>query len=128
MADLAPEVPLEAHALAAIYPHRSAKHRDGTVVAQMQHRIDLINFWDIKAGNTVLEIGCGQGDCTVAIAAAIGDSGHVTALDPASPDYGEYRCDFTLSAFIEYCLCLKVARIHSDKLRLIFPLRPWDPA
>jgi len=36
----------------------------------------------------VLEIGCGQGDSTVVLADAVGETGHVDAYDPASPDYG----------------------------------------
>lgn len=82
------QIPLEAHALAALYPHRTAKGRDVVIVPQMQHRIDLIKYWGIKAGDKVLEIGCGQGDCTLVLAAAVGESGYVTAIDPASLDYG----------------------------------------
>lgn len=81
----------EAHALAALYPHRNEVHRDVIVVPQMQHRLDLIKFWEIEEADKVLEIGCGQGDCTIALAHTIGESGHVTALDPASLDYGEQR-------------------------------------
>ena len=79
----------EAHALAELYPQLNDKHRDITITPQMQHRLDLIQFWGIKEGDKVLEIGCGQGDCTLALAHTIGESGHVTALDPASLDYGE---------------------------------------
>ena len=89
MADSTREVPLTADALADVYPHRSTKHRSGVIVSQMQHRIDLIEQWGIKSGEAILEIGCGQGDCTVALAAAVGGSGHVTAIDPGSLDYGE---------------------------------------
>jgi len=35
-----------------------------------------------------MEIGCGQGDCTAVLATVVGETGHVTALDPAPPDYG----------------------------------------
>ncbi|TCD65578.1 hypothetical protein EIP91_002499 [Steccherinum ochraceum] len=55
---------------------------------QIQHRIDLIKSWDIQPGEKVLEIGCGQGDCTITLAAAVGESGHVTAVDPGPLDYG----------------------------------------
>lgn len=55
---------------------------------QMQHRIDLAAFWNIRQGSRVLEIGCGQGDCTIALADAVGESGYVDAVDPGAPDYG----------------------------------------
>jgi len=53
-----------------------------------QHRIDLVSRWRLDNGARVLEIGCGQGDATVVLAAAIGESGHVTAVDPGPLDYG----------------------------------------
>lgn len=31
---------------------------------------------------------CGQGDCTIVLADAVGEGGHVDAVDPGSPDYG----------------------------------------
>ena len=37
----------------------------------------------------MLEIGCGQGDTTVALADAVGEEGSVVALDPGRPDYGK---------------------------------------
>lgn len=57
--------------------------------AQLEHRLQLISSWTIKPGARVLEIGCGQGECTVALADAVGATGHVDAIDPGSPDYGE---------------------------------------
>ena len=67
--------------------------------SQTEHRIDLARRWGITAGERVLEIGCGQGDATVVLAAAVGPSGHVTALDPAPSSYGElfsptFFCNF----------------------------------
>ncbi|PCH38831.1 S-adenosyl-L-methionine-dependent methyltransferase [Wolfiporia cocos MD-104 SS10] len=73
--------------LARIYPHQNEKHFP-IVLGQMRQRIQLVKTWGIQPGERVLEIGCGQGDCTVALAAAVGNSGHVTAIDPASLDYG----------------------------------------
>ncbi|MBT2689400.1 class I SAM-dependent methyltransferase [Bacillus sp. ISL-47] len=55
---------------------------------QLQHRLSLVEAFNIQEGMRVLEIGCGQGDTTAAIANAAGESGHVTAIDIASPDYG----------------------------------------
>jgi len=55
---------------------------------QLQHRLDLVQSFQIKQGMHVLEIGCGQGDTTMALADAVGTHGQVTAIDIASPDYG----------------------------------------
>lgn len=63
--------------------------------AQATHRIHLLHSWSaIPLGSTVLEIGCGQGNCTAVLAEAVGATGHVDAIDPASPDYGS---PFTLA-------------------------------
>lgn len=55
---------------------------------QSEHRIKLAEFWDIQAGDKVLEIGCGQGDTTAVLAYLVGESGKVYGIDIASPDYG----------------------------------------
>lgn len=55
---------------------------------QLQHRLDLVKAFGIVKGMNVLEIGCGQGDTTVALADAVGEDGKVTGIDIASPDYG----------------------------------------
>ncbi|RDW75859.1 hypothetical protein BP5796_06680 [Coleophoma crateriformis] len=66
--------------------------------SQMEHRIGLVSgpIWAIQKGKRVLEIGCGQGDCTVVLADAVTGSGEgwVDGVDPGSPDYG---APFTLS-------------------------------
>ncbi|OBT85361.1 hypothetical protein VE02_05051 [Pseudogymnoascus sp. 03VT05] len=54
----------------------------------LDHRINLTKFWGIAPGSRVLEIGCGQGDCTTVLADAVGPDGHVDAVDPGAPDYG----------------------------------------
>lgn len=56
--------------------------------AQTFHRVALLQEWLIPAGSNVLELGCGQGDCTTVLATAVGDQGSVTAVDPADLDYG----------------------------------------
>ena len=79
---------LDASAIASVYsiaPNSTAGDR-----GQIQHRIDLIEIWEIQPGERVLEIGCGQGDCTVTLAHAVGEGGHVTAVDPAPLDYGRF--------------------------------------
>ncbi|KAI1306671.1 SAM-dependent methyltransferase [Xylaria venustula] len=56
---------------------------------QAAHRIRLVNAWGrISPGSRVLELGCGQGTATAVLAEAVGETGHVDALDPAPPDYG----------------------------------------
>src|SRR4051812_35337062 len=61
-----------------------------------EHRIALVEQWDIKPGSRVLEVGCGQGDCTTVLATAVGDTGHITAIDPGAPDYGTYLSSETV--------------------------------
>lgn len=74
-------------AIAVICPH-NPKYLDKVTVPQIEERIQLVKAWDIRPGEHVLELGCGQGDCTVVLAVAVGDAGSVTAVDPADLDYG----------------------------------------
>ena len=57
-------------------------------IAQTEHRLQLVSQWPIHTGSRILEIGCGQGDCTAVLASIVGSSGHVTAIDPADLSYG----------------------------------------
>ena len=50
---------------------------------QFEHRVNIVKSWNIPPGSHVLEIGPGQGDCTIVLATAVGESGHVDAVDPA---------------------------------------------
>lgn len=74
-------------AIAVLYPYEP-QHFEQVVVPQIEERIQLVKRWDIQSGEHVLEIGCGQGDCTIVLAVAVGDTGSVTAVDPADLDYG----------------------------------------
>lgn len=70
--------------------------------AQAAHRINILNSWGagvIKPSSRVLEIGCGQGNCTAVLAEAVGPTGHVDAYDPAPPEYG---APFTLAQAQEH--------------------------
>ncbi|KAM0081753.1 hypothetical protein ACKRZS_006080 [Fusarium odoratissimum] len=57
-------------------------------IDQTTHRLELLNFFHIPASSNILEIGCGQGTCTVVLGHVIGEDGHVDAIDPAPLDYG----------------------------------------
>ncbi|KAE8419724.1 hypothetical protein BDV36DRAFT_251112 [Aspergillus pseudocaelatus] len=56
--------------------------------SQTSHRLTLLQHWNISTGSNVLELGCGQGDCTTVLANAVGEQGRVVAVDPAELDYG----------------------------------------
>jgi protein-L-isoaspartate O-methyltransferase len=56
--------------------------------SQTLHRLALLENLKISTGSRVLELGCGQGDCTTVLAHAVGGSGSVVAVDPADLDYG----------------------------------------
>ena len=55
---------------------------------QLQHRMTLVNLWRPGLGAHIMEVGCGQGETTVALAAAVGASGRVLAVDNAQAEYG----------------------------------------
>ncbi|KAM0496767.1 hypothetical protein ACHAP8_007352 [Fusarium lateritium] len=57
-------------------------------IDQATHRLNLLNSFRIPPASNILEIGCGQGTCTVVLGAATGPAGHVDAIDPASLNYG----------------------------------------
>lgn len=55
---------------------------------QTAYRRRILDCWDIPPGSRILEIGCGQGEMTSALAEAVGPTGHVIAVDIAGRDYG----------------------------------------
>ncbi|KAF2443187.1 S-adenosyl-L-methionine-dependent methyltransferase [Karstenula rhodostoma CBS 690.94] len=68
-------------------PLHAQARRYGLLPAQLAHRLDLFRDANIKDGDRILEIGCGQGDCTSALALFYPNS-HITAVDPGPSDYG----------------------------------------
>lgn len=55
---------------------------------QREHRRKLIQAFRIQPGARILEIGCGQGDTTEALAEAVGKEGFVHGVDIAPGSYG----------------------------------------
>ena len=60
--------------------------------AQTLHRLVLLQHWNLPAGSKLLELGCGQGDCTTVLAHAVGEQGKVVAVDPADLESGKSSC------------------------------------
>lgn len=58
-----------------------------TQSSQTAHRQNILNGWNIVPGSNIIEVGCGQGDCTTVLA-SVASSGHIDAIDPAPLDYG----------------------------------------
>jgi|JI8StandDraft_2_1071088.scaffolds.fasta_scaffold31397_2 SAM-dependent methyltransferase len=66
----------------------------GEIWVQMQERMDaaltpvtaaLLAAADPQAGETVLDIGCGAGETTLAVDAVVGEGGHAIGLDISEP-------------------------------------------
>ena len=57
-------------------------------LVQTRFRLALVDGWALRPGAQVLEVGCGQGDMTAALADTVGPAGHVVGVDIASPGYG----------------------------------------
>ncbi|KAJ4370268.1 hypothetical protein N0V86_009005 [Didymella sp. IMI 355093] len=77
---------LDAVSIARLSLHDPANF--GIQHSQTLHRLELLKHWQISSGSKVLELGCGQGDCTTVLASAVGDQGNVVAVDPADLSYG----------------------------------------
>lgn len=57
--------------------------------AEIEHRFRIIDFFKIREGSRILEIGCGQGETTAALAYTVGERGFVYGVDVADENYGE---------------------------------------
>lgn len=72
--------------LLSCYPHDPKNQ--SSLISQFKHRQELVERWAITPGCHFLEIGCGQGECSLVLAQALGPKGSLTAIDPAAPTYG----------------------------------------
>lgn len=127
--DQAESLPLSRASHVASYSIQDPKHPE-IELSQVEHRIRLINVWGVQPGSRILEVGCGQGTCTAALAEAVGPRGHVDAVDPAPGDYG---APFTLDQAQEFLSASAVgSRIswHRDEpTRLLSRTEAkWDAA
>ncbi|KAH9944760.1 S-adenosyl-L-methionine-dependent methyltransferase [Amylocystis lapponica] len=90
------------------------------ILAQIEERVQLVKAWDIQPGERVLEIGCGQGECTATLAAAVGANGSVTGLDPARLDYGSpYTLGEAQAHLLASPLGARMAFVQSDPLAFL---------
>jgi SAM-dependent methyltransferase len=71
----------------------------------------LIDRASIKAGERVLDVGCGSGSTTFAFARAVGPSGHVMGIDISAPMLARAREVTPAGAPVEFVLA--DATIHS---------------
>jgi ubiquinone/menaquinone biosynthesis C-methylase UbiE len=97
---------------------------------QLQHRMTLVNLWRPGLGAHIMEVGCGQGETTIALAAAVGASGHVLAVDNGPAEYGrpvtlgeahDYIKASALGDRIEFLLSTDLLDPHRD-----FPENAFD--
>ena len=61
-------------------------NRTDAMLRQMRHRMALVDFWEVQEGWKILEVGCGEGIMTVALADSVGDGGSVTVVDIDPPE------------------------------------------
>jgi SAM-dependent methyltransferase len=83
------------------------KNEPEILKTQIGHRIKLIDSWGIPEGARVLELGCGQGETTLALAHCVGGRGFVHGIDKAPQSYG---APVTLGGARERLLSLPVGR------------------
>ena len=87
---------------------------------QTLHRLELLQHWNVSTGSKVLELGCGQGDCTTVLANAVGEQGAVVAVDPAELTYGMFFPSDSLPVWVEFML-RQAPRTPSAKRKITFP-------
>lgn len=119
-----------AYELKEIFKYLEYNHAEEDL--QLQHRMTLVNMWAPGTGAHIIEIGCGQGETTVALAAAVGASGRVLAVDNGPAKYGRpvtfgeahaYIEASTLGERIKFLLSADLLDPHGD-----FPENAFDLA
>lgn len=90
-------------------------HRDNHL-AGIEYRQQMLELWGISTGSSILEIGCGQGEFTVCLADAVGPTGRVVAVDPATPGWGMAPGCSTLLYPKKYMLMSRIT-CNRDALR-----------
>jgi SAM-dependent methyltransferase len=71
----------------------------------------LIDRARIKAGERILDVGCGSGSTSFAFAKAVGSTGHVTGVDISAPMLARARANTPSGAPVEFVLA--DATIHA---------------
>lgn len=118
------------HQLEAIF--NFLQYSNAEKARQLQHRMTLVNMWRPGIGAHIIEVGCGQGETTVTLAAAVGASGRVLAVDNGPAEYGRpvtlgeahaYIKASALGDCIEFLLSTDLLDPHRD-----FPENAFDLA
>ena len=65
------------------HPHSDVKCQQEPREAMCRHRMKITRLWNIQDGDNVLELGCGHGEGSLALANAVGSQGHLTGIDNA---------------------------------------------
>jgi predicted methyltransferase len=92
-------IQINAASIAGLSLHDPTRFR--VQYSQTLHRLRLAQHWNILKGSNLLELGCGQGDCTTVLAYAAGELGSVVAIDPAELEYGASFCSLLCCPFRE---------------------------
>jgi ubiquinone/menaquinone biosynthesis C-methylase UbiE len=118
------------HCLETIYNY--LQYDDDEKTLQLRHRTALVDMWTPGKGDYVIEIGCGQGETTAILAAAVDASGRVLAVDKEPSEYGNpitlgqtqaYITSSTIGDHIEFLLSTDLLDPHVD-----FPENAFDLA
>ena len=103
---------------------------DGEHWVREQERLDrfmmpvtgpLLEFAGAAAGECVIDVGCGCGETTLALAKAVGPSGHVTGLDISGPMQGLAKTRLREFANVDFILDdATIAKLEPGMADLVF--------